>query len=160
MNKIPGSNYKIRFNDCDMFGHLNNARYLDYMINARQDHLKDFYNFDFNQYYKNNIGWVIASHEIVYLKPAYFDEIVTIKSQLIDVNNDTLFVEIAMFDEKGNLLKSILRSKLIPINIKTGKKEAHNSDFLVWAKTLVNEELSLEENIYERVKQIQLEIQN
>ena len=52
MNKSPNSNYKIRFNDCDMFGHLNNSRYLDYLINAREDHLKDYYSFDFTEYYK------------------------------------------------------------------------------------------------------------
>ena len=53
MEKTPKSRDKIRFTDCDMFGHLNNSRYLDYLINAREDHLKDFYNFDFNQYYRN-----------------------------------------------------------------------------------------------------------
>ena len=29
-----------RFSDCDPFGHLNNARYIDYFINAREDHLR------------------------------------------------------------------------------------------------------------------------
>ena len=54
MNKHPNSIYKIRFNDCDMFGHLNNARYIDYLINARQDHLKDEYNFDFLEISENH----------------------------------------------------------------------------------------------------------
>ena len=42
MNKNPNLDYKIRFNDGDLFGHLNNSRYLDYFINAREDHLKEY----------------------------------------------------------------------------------------------------------------------
>ena len=29
----------VRFQDCDPFGHLNNARYIDYFLNARQDQI-------------------------------------------------------------------------------------------------------------------------
>jgi acyl-CoA thioesterase FadM len=43
MELTPKSFYTIRFGDCDLFGHLNNARYLDYFINAREEHLKERY---------------------------------------------------------------------------------------------------------------------
>ncbi|WP_192348725.1 hypothetical protein [Algoriphagus sp. Y33] len=35
VEKIPESNSVIRFQDYDPFNHLNNARYIDYFINAR-----------------------------------------------------------------------------------------------------------------------------
>lgn len=35
------STAKIRFIDCDPIGHLNNSKYLDYMLNAREDHVED-----------------------------------------------------------------------------------------------------------------------
>ena len=37
MNKTPHSFYTIRFTDCDLFGHLNNGRYIDYLLNARKN---------------------------------------------------------------------------------------------------------------------------
>lgn len=129
-NKKVQSNYKIRFNDCDMFGHLNNARYIDYMINARQDHLKENYNFDYAHYYANNFGWVIAEHEIVYIKPARFDETVTIASHLVFADEGVLIAEIAMYNQAGDKLKCLMRSKLIPINISTGKREKHSEQLL------------------------------
>src|SRR3954468_13115931 len=95
-NKTPSSLLKIRFNDCDMFGHLNNARYIDYLINARQDHLKENYDLDLMEYYKNNLGWVVSTHEIVYLKPAFFDEVVSIQSCLLNVEKESLLVETLM----------------------------------------------------------------
>src|SRR6478735_5357749 len=110
MNKTPSSTSKIRFHDCDMFGHLNNARYVDYMIDARQDHLKESYNFDYKDYYKINQGWVVTYHEIQYLKPAFFDEIVCIQSSLLEVESDALGIEILMTNEARTRLKAILRS--------------------------------------------------
>lgn len=138
MEKNPNSKDKIRFTDCDMFGHLNNSRYLDYLINAREDHLKDFYNFDFNEYYKNDLAWVIGSHEIVYIRPAVFNEIVTIQSSLLDFDVNFLHVETIMMDEGLNQIKAVMWSKLIPVNLKTGKKISHDSKFMEWAKNIEN----------------------
>ena len=154
MNKYPNSKYKIRFNDCDMFGHLNNARYIDYLINARQDHLKDEYNFDYGQYYKNNLGWVIGSHEIVYLKPSVFDETVSIQSCVLSVGSDSLFVEVLMTNENRTHVKAILRSKLIFVNLKTGKKDQHKPEFLEWAKALVVDETEALPVLQDRIKQL------
>lgn len=154
MNKTPKSNYKIRFNDCDMFGHLNNSRYLDYLINAREDHLKDEYNFDINYYYKNDLAWVIGTHEIAYIRPAVYNEIVSIQSTLLQVDSELLHVETIMMNEKQDHLKAIMRSKLIPINIKTGRKEQHNPEFLEWARTLVTDAIETQTNIQDRIKQL------
>ena len=70
-NKTPSSLFKIRFNDCDMFGHLNNARFIDYLINARQDHLKEHYDFiilyDVIEHIENVNAFLEAS--IFHLKP-------------------------------------------------------------------------------------------
>jgi acyl-CoA thioester hydrolase len=154
MNKTPNSVYKIRFSDCDMFGHLNNSRYLDYLIDAREDHLKDEYKFDFNKYYKNDLGWVITGHEIAYLRPAVYNEMVTIQSTLLCIEEEFLQLETIMMNQEKTHLKAIMRSKLVPINMKTGKKERHQSEFMEWAKQLENDELRKEETLQDRIKQL------
>lgn len=35
--KLLESKAKVRFHDCDPFNHLNNSRYIDYMVTARGD---------------------------------------------------------------------------------------------------------------------------
>ena len=160
MDKTPSSSYKVRFHDCDMFGHLNNARYLDYMINARQDHLKDAYNFDYNSYYKNNLGWVISYHEIQYLKPAFFEENVSIQSSLLSADNETLYVEVLMMNEAKSHLKAVLRSKLTFINLKTGRKEQHAPEFIEWAKSLKLEDSAAYAPIQDRIKQLIVQLKN
>lgn len=154
MNKNPNSEYKIRFNDCDMFGHLNNSRYLDYFINAREDHLKEHYNLNLTEYYNNDFAWLIAGHEIAYLRSAVYDEVVTIQSTLLHVDDNSLHIEIVMMDQKQNHLKAIMRSKLIPVNTKTGRKEKHKPEFMQWAKTVENTEVGNQENFQNRIMQL------
>ena len=61
-DKIFESECLIRFSDCDPFNHLNNSRYIDYFINAREDHLLAYH--DFNLYdlaKEKKLGWVAVS---------------------------------------------------------------------------------------------------
>src|SRR6476620_3436361 len=120
MEKSPSSQYKVRFNDCDLFGHLNNSRYLDYMINAREDHLANHYKFDLTEHYKSGLGWVVGSHEISYAIPAVYNEIVTIQSSLIHSGEDTLEVEIVMYDLHKTHVKAVMRTNLVYVSIRTG----------------------------------------
>jgi acyl-CoA thioester hydrolase len=154
MSKDPISLYKVRFSDCDLFGHLNNARYLDYLMNAREDHLKEFYNLDLTIYYKKNLAWVVSSHEIAYVRPAIYNELVAIQSTLLKADNDSLYLEIIMMDELKAHLKAILRTKLTAINMKTGRREKHLPEFMEWARSVENNDSAIELEIGLRIKQV------
>ena len=151
MNKQPQSNYTIRFSDCDLFGHLNNARYLDYFLNAREDHLKDHYQLDLATYYQQGIGWVVGSHEINYLKPAKYNENVTIRSSLIKANDQYLLVELQMMNAEQTEIKALMWTRFIPISVKTGKREDHPSDFMEFARSIELENTFAERSIKERI---------
>jgi acyl-CoA thioester hydrolase len=100
MNKEPVTVVAIRFQDCDPFGHLNNARYMDYFINVREDHLAAHYNLDIYERQKQlNTNWVVAKTKIAYISPVFFREKVAIQTSLINYNGDTLLMEGVMFDK-------------------------------------------------------------
>lgn len=154
INKNPNSLYTVRFNDCDLFGHLNNARYIDYFLNAREDHLKEYYDLRISEYYKKDIAWLVGGHEIAYLRPALYNEVVTIQTTLLIADNEFLLIETQMINEKQTHLKAIMRTKFIPINTKTGRKEQHQPEFMEWAKTIENSEIAKQGNLEQRIKQI------
>jgi acyl-CoA thioester hydrolase len=153
-NKNPNSVYKVRFSDCDLFGHLNNARYIDYFMNAREDHLKDYYNLKLTDYYQKGISWVVTAHEIAYLRSAIYDEMVNIESSLILAEADSLYVELIMTDEIKSHLKAVMRTKFTPINPKTGKKELHTAEFMKWAKSIENTEVGNTKKLQDRIKEL------
>lgn len=160
MNKEPQSFYTVRFSDCDLFGHLNNARYLDYFLNAREDHLKDHYQLDLASFYQQGIGWVVGSHEINYLKPAKYNERVCIKSSLIKANDQYLLVELQMTNAEQTALKAVMWTRFIPVSVKTGKRENHPSDFMEVAKGFELENTFADEDFKNRVIMLMKERRN
>ena len=93
-SKLWESKVLIRFSDCDPFNHLNNARYIDYFINAREDHI--LANMNFNIYHfaaEYGLGWVLSQNQIVYLKPAFLMETMVIDSALLRLGATDLLVE-------------------------------------------------------------------
>jgi acyl-CoA thioester hydrolase len=150
MEKTPKSFYRIRFSDCDLLGHLNNARYIDYFLNAREDHLREHYNMDLRDFYRQGTSWVVGSHEILYRKPALYNELVCISSSLIKLTSDFLLVELMMSDEREQQIKSICWTSFIPVSVKTGKKEDHTASFMEFAAGLENTSVNVAEGIRAR----------
>ena len=110
-------------------GHLNNARYIDYMLNAREDHLRDAYQISLSSFAKKGVGWVVTSHEIQYIRPAVYNERVCIVSILIETKECSITVEMVMYDEKQQQIKAVLWTTFTHISIKTGKRAAHEPEF-------------------------------
>ena len=130
-SKLWESKVLIRFSDCDPFNHLNNARYIDYFINAREDHIMQ--NMNFNIYHfaaQHGLGWVVSKNQIVYLKPAFLMENVIIDSRLLRLGETDILVEMKMWNEKKDKLKSVLWSNFVHINMKTQKPENHSQDLI------------------------------
>lgn len=154
MNKNPNSAYKIRFSDCDLFGHLNNARYIDYFMNAREDHLKDHYNLSLTDHYQKGLAWVVSSHEIAYLRSAVYDETVNIETVLLLAEPEGLHVELIMSDQAKTHLKAVMRTTFTPINPQTGKRRQHPADFMAWAKSIENPGAGTQKNLSDRIKEL------
>jgi len=72
-------NVKVRSYECDSYGHVNNANYLNYLEFARYELLKDV-GFDYPAMIKAGYGVFVARIEIDYKKPAITDDELLIKS--------------------------------------------------------------------------------
>jgi YbgC/YbaW family acyl-CoA thioester hydrolase len=138
MEKAPVSFYKVRFNDCDPLGHLNNSKYIDYFLNAREDHLKESYGIDLKEWVAQGNIFVVSSHEIRYLRPVTYNEIISIQSALIGWGETSLQVEMLMYDANKEL-KAILWTSFTRINARTGRKEVHPAEFLAFMEDILVE---------------------
>jgi acyl-CoA thioester hydrolase len=157
-SKVWESKALIRFPDCDPFNHLNNAKYIDYFINAREDHLAANMNFNTYEYVaKNGLGWVVRKNQIAYLKPAFLMETVIIDSTALYIGEKEVMVEMKMWNERKDKLKSVLWNHLIHINMKTQKPENHSSELMQLFKPLENP-LPLAISFDERVEQLRSKV--
>lgn len=129
MNKSPESKARIRFKDCDPLGHLYNTRFIEYMLEAREDQIRDHYGLDLMEYAeKRKMAWVLIKHEISFLKEAKRNELVVIKSALIHSTEKSLMVEYQMWNEDKAQLKALLWSRFIHVDLMTKKSAPHPDD--------------------------------
>ena len=154
MEKTPVSHYIIRFNDCDPLGHLNNGRYIDYFLNAREDHLRDHYRIDLREWASKGIGFVVSHHEIRYLRPVLYNDKVAIQSSLIGWGDTWLAVEMGMFDEAKQQLKAIMWTRFTRIDPKTGRRIPHPEDFMPWINATLIEGVDLDKGVNGRVEEL------
>jgi len=154
LEKFPSSIMQIRFQDCDPLSHLNNGRYLDYFMNAREDHLASFYGLNiYDRLKEKGQSWVVAKSEIIYRKPAFLMEKVLVKSQVNNYSIKHLEVEMTMFDESGVKLKSIMRTVLIPFSIKVNSVSEHDNEIMDLLKSVHVKNITT--NIEERVAEVE-----
>lgn len=137
-SKVFESEVLIRFSDCDPFNHLNNSRYIDYFINAREDHLAEH---GFNLYQlaiEKGLGWVVSLNQIAYLKPAFLNERVVIETTLLTVKEKEVLIEFRMWNKEKTILKSLLWSNCIHFNLKTQRTEVHSQELNDFFKPFEN----------------------
>ena len=125
--QTPETSRRVHFQDCDPFGHLNNARYLDYFLNAREDHIAEHYALNMGQLARGQgAAWVITKHHISYLKPARQGVEVRICTQLIHFDNSSLVVEMQMRDATGDRLLALLWSEMVFVTVPAGIRTDHS----------------------------------
>ena len=131
LTKTPESKVRIQYQDCDPFSHLNNSRYIDYIVAARTEQLLDHYGFNTAELaQKEGIGWVSVQTQISYFRPAVWLEKVTISSQLISYSDTSLLVEASMWDESRSHRKAIMWAKLVHFSLKTKGSIKHSADLM------------------------------
>lgn len=71
--------FKVRTYECDSYGHVNNAVYLNYLEYGRMDFLQQI-GFDYNGIIQAGYYLYVTHVDIYYKNSAYFDDELTIES--------------------------------------------------------------------------------
>ena len=150
----PQSTVQVRFQDCDLFGHLNNVNYITYFVNAREDHLRTFYQFDLFEHGRTyGANWVVTQHQIAYLRPALPGENVTIETGLVDLSDTGLRVEGVMADQTGRHMKAIQWTTFRHIDLSTGRPVRHPEVVQELLQSLVLDDVHLDD-LNQRIRQL------
>jgi len=158
-NKILVSKTRVQYQDCDPYNHLNNSKYIDYIMAARTEQLLNEYNFNSAEIaQKQGFGWVAAQTQISYFYPASWMEIVTIESRLIQFSEVSLLIEALMWDESKTKLKSVMWAKLVHFNITTQRSNRHSVELMNLFND-VHYPIEKIESFEERVKSLKKTIQ-
>jgi acyl-CoA thioester hydrolase len=158
--QTPETTYRVHFQDCDMLGHLNNARYFDYFLNAREDHTTEHYDLNMGELAREQkAAWVITKHQISYLKPAKQGVQVRILSQLIHFDNSSLVLEMQMRNEDGTRLLALLWSEMAFVTTPGGTRTDHANAMMDLLDELDVENVSYDPDGFDdRVKEVRQQL--
>jgi acyl-CoA thioester hydrolase len=158
--KEPESSCFVHFQDCDALQHLNNARYFDYFLNAREEHTHRYYNLNLMELARRlQANWVVTHHQIAYLRPADHGQKVVIQTRLIYFDHSSLVIEGVMLNHKKNQLKALLWSTMRFVSLQTGKPTDHPGELMQMLAQLDVEEIPYHPDGFQaRVKQVNRQV--
>lgn len=158
MNKILQSEVRIRLNDCDPYGHLYNGKFIDYFMNAREDQVRQFYDFDLYDYtLKTGKGWVVSTNQLSYFKPAGMNELVCITSSLRSLSEKQLKLELVMYNLEETHIKAIHWVTFTHYDLAKKTAAIHDEKFMKLFKPL---ETNHQGTFEDRVNEILIQIKN
>ena len=107
---------QLRFSDCDMMGHVNNACYLNYFEQARMHYFNQLVGVDWDW---KSFGIILRKNTIEYLGPVVLGELPKVSIQVEAIGNKsfTLAYELRVNGE----LRTLGSSVIVCYNFKEGK---------------------------------------
>ncbi len=156
INPLSKTEFLVRFQDCDPYGHLNNGRYLDYFLDGRDNQVTYDYGWrlvDFINEEKK--GWVVQKQELAYLRSAVYGEEIVIRTATVFYDDSNLMIECRMLNKDETQLKSLLWMKLVFINLTNGRRTNHTENIKEFFSKVVLNEFDAEKITFdERVKEL------
>ena len=131
MKKILYSPRRIKFSDCDPMGHLYNAKFIQYLLDAREDQVEAAYDFHPIDHVKQTgEGWIIVQNQISYLRAAMYNEAVICQSFVRRFTSRLLEVECTMWDAQYKKVKAVLWTRFIYSNVEAHKASTHPKEIM------------------------------
>ena len=100
---MPDFNYhydvEVRFSDLDALGHVNNARFLTYMEQARINYFKDLGLWSGNSLYE--IGFILADAHVNFRSPILFGQAVSVQLGITRLGNKSMTMHYRMVDKNS-----------------------------------------------------------
>ncbi|MFN5324762.1 MAG: acyl-CoA thioesterase [Bacteroidota bacterium] len=120
MKKIThNSKLRTRYAETDRMGYVYYGNYATYFEVARVEWLQ-LLGIRYRELEENGIALPVSEYSIKYLKPAYYDQELTIKTTLMDLTGVRIRFEYETYNESGELINTA-QTTLVFFDIKTSK---------------------------------------
>ena len=110
---------RVRYSETDKMGYAYYGNYAAYFEVARVELLREL-GFTYKKMEEEGIMLPVIDFHIKYMKPAYYDDLLTIKTKLTKKPLSKIEFEYEMYNEAGDLLNTA-ETILVFVDIKSGR---------------------------------------
>ena len=108
---------QIRFNDIDMFGHLNNAIYVQFLDQGKYAYFKQFMDGSFGS---EPTAPVVANINVNFHNPSFIDEKLEVLTAITTIADSSMVLDQRIVAADGSV-KCTARTVMVNIDMKTGR---------------------------------------
>ncbi|WP_367867126.1 acyl-CoA thioesterase [Pedobacter sp. WC2423] len=112
---------KVRPDDIDMFNHVHNSKYFDYVLAARYDQMEKFYKMPMEDFLKSGFGWVVRTAHVDYKRPLILGDQLKIRTGILTINEKGCRVQFEIENERTGKIASDGWFDYVLIDTTTGK---------------------------------------
>lgn len=95
------SELTVRPDDIDMFNHVHNSKYLDYVLAARYEQMDKDYGMSWEKFTELGYGWVVTQVHINYKRPLVMGDVMLIKTGILAMNEKGCTVQFQILNKKN-----------------------------------------------------------
>jgi YbgC/YbaW family acyl-CoA thioester hydrolase len=115
------SRLQVRPDDIDMFQHVHNSKYFDYVLAARYEQMETCYGMSMEQFMSAGYGWVVKTAHVNFIRPLTLGESFTVTTGIVSMDERVARVTYEIISEKTNKLCSDGWFDYVLIDLKTGR---------------------------------------
>jgi len=123
------SELRVRMRDCDVHGHLHNTRYVDYVLDARDDQLRT-YGLDLLEFgHRTGLSWFVTMNQVRFYEPAKIGALLRVVTRLTSYDEHRLHVEGRVYGSEERLCALVWCTFRV-IDLSTGAPAEHNDELM------------------------------
>ena len=112
---------KVRPDDIDMFQHVHNSKYLDYVLAARYEQMETAYGMSMEQFMSEGYGWVVKTAHVNFIRPLNLGETFSVTTGIVAINEKGAKVSYELISKKTGKLCSDGWFEYVLIDLQTGR---------------------------------------
>jgi len=112
---------KVRPDDIDMFNHVHNSKYFDYVLAARYEQMEKFYNMPMEEFLKSGFGWVVRTAYVDFKRPLILGDVVNVRTGILTINEKGCRVQFEIENSRTSKIASDGWFDYVMIDTSTGK---------------------------------------
>ncbi|MFC5284376.1 acyl-CoA thioesterase [Pedobacter alpinus] len=113
--------HKVRPDDIDMFNHVHNSIYLDYVLAARYEQMETCYGMSMEKFLEMGFGWVVKTVQIDYKRPLELGNTFSVETGITEINKKGCRITFDIVNLKTKKTSTSGWFDFVMIDLKTGR---------------------------------------
>ncbi|HEY0176976.1 MAG TPA: acyl-CoA thioesterase [Pedobacter sp.] len=121
---------RVRPDDIDMFNHVHNSKYFDYVLAARYEQMEKFYKMSMESFLESGFGWVVRTAYVDFKRPLKMGDLIKIRTGTLTINEKGCRVQFEIENTKSKKIAADGWFDYTMIDLTTGKGSKVNEEMI------------------------------